>query len=44
MSFWAAQIWATARVNQSQVIFSEDFSSEQIDEGVRLVIPFTEEF
>jgi predicted nucleic acid-binding protein len=43
-SFWDAQIWATARLNQISVIFSEDFSSGEIIEGVRFVNPFVEIF
>jgi predicted nucleic acid-binding protein len=43
-SFWDAQIWATARLNQIPVIFSEDFSSGAIIVGVRFVNPFAEIF
>ena len=43
-SFWDAQIWATARLNQIQVIFSEDFNSGQVTEGVRFVSPFAGDF
>jgi len=43
-SFWDAQIWATAHLNQIPVIFSEDFSAGQVIEGVRFVNPFAEDF
>ena len=43
-NFWDAQIWATARLNQIPVVFSEDFNSGQVTEGVRFVNPFAEEF
>ena len=39
-SYWDAQVWATARLNQVQTIISEDFSHDQIVEGVRFFIPF----
>lgn len=43
-SFWDAQIWATARLNQIPVIFSEDFSANSVIEGVRFINPFAQEF
>lgn len=43
-SFWDAQIWAVARLNQVPVIFSEDFNSGVVIEGVRFVNPFAEDF
>ena len=43
-SFWDAQIWAAARLNQIPVIFSEDFGANSIIEGVRFVNPFVQEF
>lgn len=43
-SFWDAQIWAAARLNQVPVVFSEDFSSGAIIEGVRFVNPFFADF
>jgi predicted nucleic acid-binding protein len=39
-SFWDAQIWAAARLNQIPVVFSEDFSDGSVVEGVRFVNPF----
>lgn len=43
-NFWDAQIWASARLNQISVLFSEDFSSGSVIEGVRFVNPFSETF
>ncbi len=43
-SFWDAQIWATARLNQISVVFSEDFNPGWITEGVRFVNPFAADF
>ncbi|MBS4021899.1 MAG: PIN domain-containing protein [Dethiobacter sp.] len=39
-SCWDALVWATARLNQAGLILSEDFSHEQIVEGVRFINPF----
>jgi len=33
--FWDAQIWATARLNQIEEVYSEDFASGATVEGVR---------
>ena len=44
MSYWDAQIWATARLNQIPVIFSEDFNTGSVIEGVRFVNPLTDGF
>ncbi len=43
-SFYDAQIWSSALINDVPVIFSEDFSDGQTMEGVRFVNPFTETF
>ncbi len=43
-NFWDAQIWATARLNQIPVVFSEDFNTGTLIEGVRFVNPFAENF
>lgn len=43
-SYYDAQIWATARLNQVPIIFSEDFSEGSILEGVRFVNPFSPGF
>ena len=44
MSYWDAQIWASARLHQIPVIFSEDFNVGAVVEGVRFVNPFAEDF
>ncbi len=44
MRVWDAQIWATARLNQIPVIFSEDFSDGTVVEGIRTVNPFAATF
>ena len=43
-SYYDAQIWATARLNQVPIIFSEDFSEGCVIEGVRFVNPFSPGF
>jgi predicted nucleic acid-binding protein len=44
LSYYDAQAWATARLNQVPVIFSEDFRDGSILEGVRFVNPFSPKF
>jgi predicted nucleic acid-binding protein len=44
LSYYDAQIWASARLNQIPVIFSEDFQDGQTLEGVRFTNPFADEF
>ncbi len=44
LSYWDAQIWATARLYQLPVVLSEDFSSGLSLEGVRFVNPFDPAF
>lgn len=44
MAYWDAQIWASARMNQIQVVFSEDFGEGTIIEGVRFANPFDRDF
>jgi len=44
LAYYDAQIWATSRLNQVTLIFSEDFSDGQILEGVRFVNPFAANF
>ncbi len=44
LSYWDAQLWAAARLNQVPAIFSEDFASGSHLEGVRFVDPFAAEF
>jgi predicted nucleic acid-binding protein len=43
LSYWDAQIWATARLNQIPMVLSEDFCSTVI-EGVRFANPFAADF
>lgn len=40
LSFWDAQIWATARLNGVPLILSEDFSDGLFLVGVRFRNPF----
>ena len=40
LSYYDAQVWASARLNQIPVIFSEDFDDGAVIEGVRFVNPF----
>ncbi len=42
--YWDAQIWATAKLNQIPVVFSEDFASGSNREGVGFVNPFAADF
>jgi predicted nucleic acid-binding protein len=44
LSYYDAQIWACARLNQVAMVFSEDFQDGQILEGIRFVNPFGESF
>jgi predicted nucleic acid-binding protein len=44
MAYWDAQIWASAKMNQVPVVFSEDFGKGVIIEGVRFVNPFGSNF
>jgi predicted nucleic acid-binding protein len=44
LSYHDAQVWATARLNQLSVVFSEDFRDGSILEGVRFVNPFSPKF
>lgn len=39
-SYWDAQIWATARLNQIPIVLSEDFSHGRFVEGVHFLNPF----
>jgi len=43
-SYYDAQVWAIARLNQVPIVFSEDFRDGSILEGVRFVNPFSPEF
>ncbi|MBE3573310.1 MAG: PIN domain-containing protein [Moorella humiferrea] len=44
LSYWDAQIWATARLNQISTVFSEDFATGSILEGISFVNPFAADF
>jgi len=44
LSFWDAQIWAVACLNQTPVVFSEDFDPGAVVEGVRFINPFADDF
>lgn len=44
LSYYDAQIWATARLNQVGTVFSEDFQDGQRLEGVRFVNPLVAAF
>jgi predicted nucleic acid-binding protein len=44
LAFYDAQIWASARLNQVTVVFSEDFNDGQVLEGVTFANPFAEGF
>lgn len=43
-NFWDAQVWAAARLNNCQVVLSEDFNTGAAIEGVLFVNPFTPDF
>lgn len=38
-SYWDAQIWATAKSNQIAVVYSEDFNTGVVIEGVQFINP-----
>lgn len=44
MSFYDAQIWATARLADIGIVLTEDCSDGQVVEGVRFVDPFAPSF
>jgi predicted nucleic acid-binding protein len=44
LSYFDAQVWATARLNQVPVVFTEDFQDGQILEGVQFINPFAPGF
>jgi predicted nucleic acid-binding protein len=39
MSYFDAQIWATAKLNQVSTVFTEDFDTGRVLEGVRFLNP-----
>jgi predicted nucleic acid-binding protein len=44
LSYYDAQIWASARLNQVPTVFSEDFGDGTTLEGIRFVNPFAPAF
>jgi predicted nucleic acid-binding protein len=42
-SYWDAQIWATARLNQIPVVLSEDFASGSTVDGITFLNPYEED-
>jgi predicted nucleic acid-binding protein len=44
LAYYDAQIWASARLNQIPVVFSEDFQDGLTLEGVRFINPFGDGF
>jgi predicted nucleic acid-binding protein len=44
LAYYDAQVWATARLNQIPVLFSEDFNDGATLEGVSFVNPFAPHF
>jgi predicted nucleic acid-binding protein len=43
-SYWDAQIWAVARLNQISIVFTEDIPSAPSIDGVRFINPFASDF
>lgn len=44
MSYWDAQVWATALLNQVPVVVSEDFQDGSTIEGIKFLNPFSPHF
>ena len=44
LHFWDAQLWAAARLNQIETVFTEDLPSGTVLDGVRFVNPFAADF
>jgi predicted nucleic acid-binding protein len=44
MAYWDAQIWASAKLSQIPIVFSENFGQRAAIEGVRFVNPFGSDF
>jgi predicted nucleic acid-binding protein len=44
MAYWDAQIWASARLHQVPLIFTDDFNNGAVIEGVRFVNPLEDGF
>ena len=43
LSFWDALIWATAKLNGVEIVYTEDTPGTSIIEGVRYLNPFADE-
>ena len=43
-SYWDAQIWATAKLNQAPVVLTEDFQDGRVIEGIEFRNPFAPTF
>jgi predicted nucleic acid-binding protein len=44
LSYWDAQLWATARLNQLDIVLTEDFEDGRTIETIRFVDPFAAGF
>ncbi|MBI4635006.1 MAG: hypothetical protein HY727_01525 [Candidatus Rokubacteria bacterium] len=44
MSYWDAQLWATARLNQVSTILTEDSTHGRVLEGIQYLNPFAPAF
>jgi len=44
MTYWDAQIWASAKMSQISIVLSEDFGDGVMIESVRFVNPFGSDF
>ena len=44
LSYWDAQLWATARLNQIEIVLTEDFEHGRTLDGVRFLNPFAPGF
>ena len=44
LSYWDAQLWATARMNQVPTILTEDAAHGRVLEGIRYLNPFDRAF
>jgi len=42
-SYWDAQVWAVAKLNQIPVIYSEDFNVGAEIEGIRFLNPLADD-
>ena len=44
LNYWDAQLWATARLNQIEIVLTEDFADGRLIDGVRFLNPFAPTF